>query len=69
MAKIKWLERIVVAVTNVVGDVVETLSPDKPSSDIFILKCSRCGAKNRLRKGLRGATCGRCKTPLNISVN
>lgn len=39
------------------------------SFEAGIIKCLRCGSKNRLRRGLIGAKCGQCKTPLQKVVN
>lgn len=36
--------------------------------DSFIVRCSRCGAKNRIPRSRAGerAVCGKCRTPLNF---
>jgi hypothetical protein len=40
------------------------------SADTFIVRCPRCGTKNRVpgnRSGER-AVCGKCKTPIDLST-
>ena len=38
--------------------------------DNFIVKCSRCGAKNRIPRSRAGekAVCGKCRTPLPLTA-
>ena len=40
------------------------------NSEYFIIRCDRCGAKNRIPGSQRGtqAVCGKCKAKLDLSL-